>query len=242
MKLLSLIYTYYESPLMYQRQVEEWRKYPDNIKKGIEICVTDDCSSQNMITRPDIDIDMRVFRITKRVLWNLYAGRNIGVSNSTGRWLLLSDIDLVVSVKSIKQIWNKLGKLNEDRIYRFNRVDAITGEPRKLHGFTFLMTRDLFFRIGGYDEEYSGVYHNMCALYFKQIEQYYNRHDNLFEHLPIDLLYYDNNAIPDASKSDCFAKSKWKDDRRCALITRRKKAQGRMGTVKTLQFPYTEIV
>jgi glycosyltransferase involved in cell wall biosynthesis len=243
MKLLSYIYTYYESPLMYQRQLQEWSKYPDSIKKEMEIRVVDDCSEQNMITKPSVDIDLRVFRITKKIKWNLYAGRNIGADKATGKWFLFSDIDLVVPVSSMEMIWKRLmgGELNENTIYRFTRIDVTTNAEIKPHGFTFLMTRDLFFKIGGYDEEYAGLYYNMCALYFGQIERYYARNYDLFVQLPIPLIYYTNGVIPDASKADTFVKNKLHDDIRRVRIQRRKKEQGREGTVKTLLFPYQEI-
>ena len=50
------------------------------------------------------------------------------------------------------------GKLDERKVYRFSRVDAPDMTPYKPHPNSWVFTRGMFNRIGGYDERLSGFY------------------------------------------------------------------------------------
>jgi len=71
--MLSYIYSYYENPNMYLRQVEEWNRYPSRVKEHLTICITDDCSSRHPLREipeaPD-GIQIRRFQLMEKVPWN----------------------------------------------------------------------------------------------------------------------------------------------------------------------------
>jgi hypothetical protein len=50
------------------------------------------------------------------------------------------------------------GPLDGAKVYRFSRVDAPHLTPYKPHPNTWFLTREMFDRIGGYDERFSGYY------------------------------------------------------------------------------------
>ena len=239
--MLSLIYSYYENPGMYRRQVEEWNQYPDKIKKLISIYITDDCSVNfplRDIKESPEGIEIYKFEITEKANWNLLACRNIGSYYSDKKWLLLTDIDHLVSVENIEKLMRTISKnrLNDNFVYLFERIDAPFNIPYKPHNDSFMMTKSLYWKIGGYDEELSGNYGTSG--------RYRARAFDIAEgnkRFQISLIRYPREVIADASTTGMIRKGKGRDPLALKRIEDRKKAEGRENEIKTLSFPYQEI-
>jgi hypothetical protein len=167
MRDLTFICAYYENPGMLREQQRTWRAYPDDIKSAFHAVVVDDCSP----TRPALPAveqagiaSFRLFRTGVDVRWNWLFGRNLGVSVATTDWVLLTDIDHVMPVETARAVME--ADLSPANVYRLARVDAPAPgpfalrdcAPYKPHPNTWLMTRDMFDRVGGYDERLSGCY------------------------------------------------------------------------------------
>jgi hypothetical protein len=148
-KQVTLIYPYYENPQMLRRQVEHWQKLPDWSRQYLRAVIVDDGSPDTPAVSVLADMDhpfsLRLLRLDVDVRWNWLAARNLGVSVSNG-WCLLTDIDHMVPQTTILAA-----------IYRFMR-DEHTGESIHPHPNSWLMTTEMFWKIGGYDEALSGFY------------------------------------------------------------------------------------
>lgn len=156
---LTFICAYYENPGMLREQQRAWRQYPDDLKARFHAIVTDDASP----TRPALPAveptgigSFRLFRTLVDVRWNWLFCRNLGVSHSPTRWVLLTDIDHVLPPTTLRALLTE--ELDSDVIYRFSRVDAPDLTPYKPHPNSWLMTTTMFDRMGGYDERFSGFY------------------------------------------------------------------------------------
>jgi hypothetical protein len=235
LKDLAFIYTYYNNPLMFKRQVEEWATYPDEIKERLKIYITDDCSDKkplsDVLKFPD-KIEGHGYYITKKVQWNWIAGRNIGANKADTKWLLLTDIDHVVTKESVIKIFDVLDTLDPSKFYFMTRVMA-DGSAKGNHTNSYLMTRELFWMIGGYDEDLSG-------LFFWTLCEYHRRAFGRVRNHPvldITLTCFTNDEISDSNNISTFTRDKNRD--RMLLARIKKNKQG--NSIKVMSFPYIEL-
>jgi len=235
---ITFVYAYYDNPTMLLRQQEEWLSYPDSVLKRLEIIITDDCSTNHPITEVfplSSKLNIRVFRITKKVQWNWLACRNIGAHCAQGTWLLLTDMDHMLQKKHADQLF---GAMKKDRlpskcVYLFTRVDAPDNVVVKNHNDSFLMKKDLFWKIGGYDEELSGNY-GTSGTYRRRAFKVAGDHTVL----DIPLTRYSREVIPDASTTE-FLRKEGCDKKAMQNKVDAKKLEGRKFWVLT--FPYEEL-
>ena len=153
-KPVTLVVPYYENPQFFEKQVLFWRSYPSDLQPYLSIIVVDDGSPLPCV-RPSDCPRLRLFRIEVDVRWNWLAARNIGAHHAADGWLLFTDMDHVVPADTLRAVI--YGEHRPDVVYAFSRREYI-GQVTSPHSASFLMTRDLFWQIGGYDEALSGHY------------------------------------------------------------------------------------
>jgi glycosyltransferase involved in cell wall biosynthesis len=147
---------YYENPGQLKRQYDLLRTMPEDIKQNVHVIVVDDCSPDNPAYKAKIGMPCTVFRINKKVMWNQDAARNIGAHHAATPWLLLTDMDHMVP----KETWATLinGKYDPAQIYKFSRVSAPDNSPYHPHPNSWFMTKEMYQKVGGYDERFAGWY------------------------------------------------------------------------------------
>lgn len=152
-KFVTVIVPYYENATFLDTQVRVWRAYPPDLARHLAIHLVDDGSPVPCVN-PGLP-NLRLFRIGVDVRWNWLAARNIGAHHAKGGWLLLTDMDHVLPADTLRAVVE--GAHDSSVVYVFSRREH-TGESIGPHSASFLMTRDLFWTIGGYDETLSGHY------------------------------------------------------------------------------------
>ncbi|AGH31372.1 hypothetical protein TVVG_00023 [Tetraselmis viridis virus SI1] len=206
-KLLSLITPYYLNPGMLQLQYEHVLSLPDKIKDRLEFIVVDDCSPET----PAIDVPrprelgalagFGLYRLKEDIRWNWIACRNLAARQAAGTWLLMTDIDHLVSEEALAFALSDEPDPNE--IYRFSRVNAPDLDPYKPHPNTWLMTREMFWdRVGGYDERFSGFYGSDSE--FRERCHDAIGHESILRPEPI--IRYSREVQPDASTTTYLRK------------------------------------
>lgn len=172
MRDLTLVLPYYRNLGMFLEHQTIWATFPEELRARLRVILVDDGSPKAFrIPHKAITItglgSFRRYRILKDVRWNWLACRNLGVHEATTDWVLLTDIDHVLLAKTVEQVTTM--DLDPANVYRLGRVDAphpwpytvadcAVREAKRFHPNTWLLTRSMFDRIGGYDERLSGCY------------------------------------------------------------------------------------
>lgn len=157
-KPITLVYPYYENPIFFRYQLSHWSVLPAYMRDLLRVVVVDDGSPDN----PAIEVlremplpFVSLYRIDVDVRWNWIAARNIGMHHAVDGWCVLTDMDHVVPMATIDQLMSRW--YDPGMIYRFSRSEH-TGQPIHPHPNSMFMTREMFWKIGGYDESLSGYY------------------------------------------------------------------------------------
>ncbi len=208
MRKFTFVYPYYENPEMFKIQQRTWASYPEEIRKNLQVIVTDDCSPNNHIIHhilTGLGFEMEVYRLMRKIRWNWLACKNLGALKARNPWLLVTDMDHLVSPEMAVNLFERI-KVNERTIYVPSRVNYPHFEPYKPHPNSYVMTKKIFWQVGGYDEDFSGhygtdgLYRGRCKQNapVKQLgpEQFY-------------LIQYGRDEVLDASTNDL----KRKEDR-----------------------------
>lgn len=225
-KAVTFVYPFYQAHRFLSKQVETWAAYPDDVRSHLSAIVVDDGSPSPAVL-PDLrPFPIRLFRITVDVPWNWLAARNIGAHHAPDGWMLLTDMDHVVPAETARTM--VYGKHNPNVVYAFQRREH-TGAPVSPHSASFFLTRETFWRTGGYDETLSGHYGT---------DGDFRR--RLRKTAPVQVLedVLERHEYVEDSSTTCFARKKPED---AEAVKRIVSARPEEWMPKTLSFPYEAV-
>jgi glycosyltransferase involved in cell wall biosynthesis len=139
---------------MLARQYQEWLTYPP----GVSIIIVDDCSRETAaiaVPRPVGLPPLRIYRIGVWKDWGWPMARNLGMSEAADGWCLLTDLDHVLDAENAAKLL--AADLDPKFAYRPSRTTPDSA-PVKRHNDSFALTREMFWRTGGYRLRYLGWY------------------------------------------------------------------------------------
>lgn len=155
MRDITLCMAFYMNAGMLAVQYEHLAALHPKIKAHLRLIVVDDGSPTGPAAPPpaDIGLPVSIYRIAVDVPWNQDAARNIAVHHAETEWVLLTDMDHMVPEETWRDVMKNT--LDPGTAYRFGRVTAPAMTPYHPHPNSWLITKALFDRVGGYDERYS---------------------------------------------------------------------------------------
>jgi len=191
---LNIAVPYYEAPLMLKIQLENWNRF---IPDCIEVYIVDDGSVNfpvhNIIRDFDNRFQLNVRRIEKNIPWNHAAARNLLMDMVDDSWTLLTDIDHVLYDFS-----QNLQNLEKRTVYRPTRFEFNGNKSPILlphHADSYVITKSTFWRVGGYDETFTGYWNGAFEPFRKALK----RTAHIEDACDVYLMRYDNQVVPDAN-------------------------------------------
>jgi hypothetical protein len=204
MRDLTLVMAYFENPGQLTEQQNVWADYQPDLKRHFHVIVTDAFSPAHLrakdVFHPVGLASQRLYLALQHRRWDWLMPRNLGVQESTTKWLLMTDMDHVLPSQTLRHLLEM--DLDETAVYRFSRVDAHglypwpSGSltPFKPHPNTWLMTRAMFEQIGGFDERFANFYGSDS----EHRERVHANASSVIM-LPDPMVRYPREIIPDAS-------------------------------------------
>jgi hypothetical protein len=190
---LSICLAYYEAPGALAEHLRQLAAVPEELRQSLELVVCDDASPRHPalpVFDPPPVIAHKLLRVVEDIPWNVEAARNIAAENARAPWLLILDMDTVATPAVIREAMT--AKLDARSVYDFGRV-LTNGKPYKAHPYVFLLHRDVFDRIGGFDERLCGTYGGDSVF-----RTAIRRQASSMRHFPVPLLYLQNREGGDA--------------------------------------------
>jgi hypothetical protein len=242
---LTLVMPYYENSGMLALQYERWRKWPKEARERLKVVLVDD-GSQNApaaaVARPRGIPDLEIYRALEDIPWHQHGVRNLGAHVAPEGWLLLTDMDHVLEAEAAAALLDRLPTLNPKAIHTLDRIEADTRTPTldrngnpKPHPNSFVLTRELYWRIGGYDEDLTGLYGTDG--FFRQRAFTIGRR----AHIEIPLVRYWRDIVPDASTTT-LPRKEGRDPGHKDRILKAKRDRGEADVVKVLQFEWERVL
>ena len=242
--MLTLVMPFYLNRGMLERQFAEWAAWPHDAKRNISIIIVDDASPEPAadVPRPEGLPALTIYRVDEDKPWNQHAARNIGAHEAPDGWLLLTDMDHLLTGENALALLRRLPKLDPEAIYTLHRIEATTGEATtndagrpKPHPNSFVVTRALYWRIGGYDEDFCGIYGTDGL--FKQRAFTVGRQEHLKK---VALTRFWREIIADASTN--APRKEGRDPGAKKRIMEAKAARGETDVVIVLQTPWRRVL
>lgn len=204
---LSICYAYYRNGGMLAEQFRVWSAYPEDVKSRVEVVVIDDGSPEPAVDvpRPAGLPALTIGRLADVAdpftpPWRQDAARNRAAHEAVGPWLFLSDMDHVLPAESLRALL-AICATAPDVAYTFGRLDAPHLIPKRdkrgqlhPHPNTYAMQKARYWRVGGYDEDFCGIYGTDGPFRGRLLRQ------TTIVHLAdVPIVRYPREVIPDAS-------------------------------------------
>lgn len=166
-KFLTLVFPYYNSSNMIPIQVEYWNSYSQSSKDRIKIIVVDDGSTESQKLTKHLDInnvnvEIELYEILDHIDWNECGANNLGIAMADTPWVFRCDIDYLIPPHVLDTVLTM--NPSEEYVYTFmmkfwdgpNQPTA--PENTKCGPNIFLVKKNIFWKVGGYDEDFAGIY------------------------------------------------------------------------------------
>lgn len=163
MKPVTLVYPFYDNRFMLLRHLQEWLEYSPALKVAVKINIVDDaspnCRASEIVNEFGYTgLDIRVWRVQEDIPWNQDGARNLAMLHAATEWTYMTDMDHLLPKKQAEFMMLFIEELARPGEY-YMPTQALTNGVKLLpHPNSYLMRRDDFWAMGGYDEDFAGWY------------------------------------------------------------------------------------
>jgi len=164
---LNLVYPYYmngETLVEYQKR---WLTFPADILDKLRFIIVDDGSPKKPAASFVLDgqdlLNLDIYRIDIDKPWNNEGAQNLGSLFCVNEWIFSTDMDHFLPLESISKIFSL--KPRRIEYFMFKRLKVRPGwnnlselEPDSFLKNSLLMHWSLYWKVGGRNEDFSGLY------------------------------------------------------------------------------------
>lgn len=192
---------YYDQPAMLRKQVEVWHTYPKWTWKFLELILVDDGSPNHpafdvLMEQPLPPFLVQLYRIQEDIPWNHGGARNLAFDRMGEGWAVLTDIDHILPLESVCSLL--FIDLLPALVYipdRYRIRGVMNWEEIERHSDSFILTRERFWGVGGFDEDFSGYWNGVSGPFRKALK----RCSGIIELTDVCFHLYGSDVIQDAS-------------------------------------------
>ncbi len=154
-KALSIIVPVYatDSTEFVDRLICHYVGFSMECKKRFRLILVDD-GSPVKIDLADVKCNISLYRILENIPWNQPGARNLGVMCADTENILFTDADHFFPEETIEKLLD--AHLAEKEIWKFDRWT--NGRPIRPHPCTFFMSKRLYIKLNGFEEDLAGRY------------------------------------------------------------------------------------
>ncbi len=234
---LNIVYPYYNSADMFAEQQRRWLRFPDDVLRKIRFIIVDDGSQVAPAVNSIIDksrrLRMDVLRIDVDIYWNTEGALNLGALFCINEWMFMSDIDHYIPQELIRHILSM--KASRRTYFTFNRVASKPNwqniselVPIYPHKGSFLIHWDLYWKVGGRNEDFCGKY-SMGWAFRNKLRKY-----GIWKSIPLPIVEQGDETIDSSTRLERTARESRREERK-RLKSREFK---RSLPVNPLRFPW----
>ena len=153
---ISFVYPFYNNIECVKQRLQTWSSFSPNILKELQFVLIDDCSDEviDKTYFEQFNLNLIVVRIQTDIMWNQSGAHNLGSYLADSQWLFMMDIDHWIDERSCEKLLHL--EKHKNNSFFFPR-HYLTGNLLPAPNI-YLMTKEMFWKIGGYDEDFAGCY------------------------------------------------------------------------------------
>jgi len=178
-------YFYDGEEFLFNEQLKAWAAWPKHVKDYIEcIGIHTGVKPISKSTFPNGgDVDFRLVQIEDCKIWNQSGGRNLAFHLASFDWVAIMDADYIVPVASAQALLDlPIPDPKSYYIYKRNIIAKSTDlihykmleQPKPLSNSTkgniFIMSKKIFWEMGGNDEDFAGKRGFEDLLFLRQLQ------------------------------------------------------------------------
>jgi len=196
---LTIVMAVYGQPEMLWFQIKLMETYPEDVLKRLNVIVVDDCGNPPVNEKWIIELGLfvkkvQLFRVDEDIHWNQMGARNLAMHHAEG-WCVMLDPDMVFSGEMMQKLLLTIGQLERGHVVKWALRHVGNGVVDMTSPNTWLIHRDDFFAIGGYDEDYAGHKGWSDVQLLDVLRSCYKIH----QRPDIQADFYSNKQVPDAA-------------------------------------------
>lgn len=196
---IQLIYPYYENPGMLKLQIKNWNSMPWQLKERFKIILVDDGSPNSpavdvLLDNPLEDVNLELYRVLEDIPWNQNGAHNLGMNRAADGWCLVTDIDHIVVPSEMNKLFDLKAATGKYYTFARRQIRELQVADFKRHPNSWLLTKEMYWKSGGYDEDFAGHY-GSDSVFRTALRQAARG----VVHLDIHLVVCDEHDLPDAN-------------------------------------------
>ena len=164
MKKITINLSFYNQDKILRKHVKSWVSWDKEIRSYYSFCIVDDFSKNNALdVLEGIDIskiDLSIYRVKNELYCNIAGVRNLSAKQCKTSWMLILDMDTMVSETLSKNLLNLCNSL-PNNCFKFNRrvpKNPFHIKNGKEHPAVCLLRREDYWKVGGCEEDLVGHY------------------------------------------------------------------------------------